>query len=241
MKPAPRVELRRRGAVAHLVLRLARARIDERAAQELCAAAEELRLDDAIAVVVVESAGADFGLGFAGLPWGARLDCVESVARLPQPVVALVAGRAWAESCELALACDLRLASSAASFRLPQIAERRLPAHGASQRLPRLVGAARALEILWSGRAVGGAEAARIGLASRVLAPSRLARAAAALADELASKGAIALRLAKEAVRAASDLTLEQGMRLEQDLYVLLQTAPERAERVRAFQQRRPG
>lgn len=229
------------GRLARIHLRLSRGRIDEAAAQSLCDAAEEIRLDDGAAVVLLTSSGPDFCLGFAGTPWGLRLDCIGAVARLPQPVVAAVAGRAWEEGCELALACDLRVADAATSFRLGQVAAGRLPSEGATQRLPRLVGTARALDLLWGGRALRGAEAVRIGLASRLAGPGRVASRARALAVELAARGPVALRLAKEAVRAAAELPLEQGMRLEHDLYVLLQTGGERAEGIRAFlEKRRP-
>lgn len=234
------IRLARRGRVARVECRWRHGRIDASAAQELCEVAEDLRLDTEVAVVVLSPAGSDFCLGFDGVPWGAALDCVGAVARLTQPVIAAVRGNAWAEGCELALACDLRLAAEDASFSLPQVSLGRLPVHGGTQRLPRLVGAMRALDILWSGRAVDAAEAERIGLVSRVVPKARLTSAVNALAAELAAKGPIALRLAKEAVRAGSDMTLDQGVRLEQDLYVLLQTTRDRAEGVRAFLAKRP-
>ena len=235
------IHVARRGRIAQLECRWTHGRVDQAAAQELCEAAEELRLDEQTAVVVLRSAGDDFCIGFDGGPWDGPLDCVAAIARLPQPVIAAVRGNAWAEGCELALACDLRVASDDSSFCLPQIVSGRLPCHGATQRLPRLVGAARALEILWSGRVVEADEAERIGLVSRVVKKSRVIAVTNALAENLAEKGPMALRLAKEAVRSGSDVTLDQGVRLEQDLYVLLQTTRDRAEGVRAFlDKRRP-
>src|SRR5262245_18549067 len=110
------IVLSRRGRVAHVECRWARGRIDEDASQGLCAVAEELELDRDAAVVVLEAAGGDFCLGFDGRRWGATLDCIAAVAHLPQPVIAVVHGRASAEGCELALACDLRLVGDDASF-----------------------------------------------------------------------------------------------------------------------------
>src|SRR5262249_44303967 len=185
------------------------------------------------------SAGADFCVGLDDDPGGVELDCIGAVARLPQPVIAAVSGNAWAEGCELALACDLRVVGEQASFCLPQLITGRLPRHGGTQRLPRLVGAARALDILWSGRVVEADEAERIGLATRVAKKTRVLAVARTLAVKLAAKGPIALRLAKEAVRAGTDMTLAQGVRLEQDLYVLLQTTSDRAEGVSAFLEKR--
>lgn len=232
------VEVRRRGIVAEIDCRFRRDRIDETAAQELVTAAEDLRLDEQIAVVVLRSRGRGFCLG-ADLPLVGGLDCIAAIAALPQPVVAVIRGRAAAEGCELTLACDLRLVATGARFALPQIAAGSLPRNGATQRLPRLVGSNRALEILWSGREVGAAEAERIGLASRRAAADGLPRLCTAVVRELAAKGPIALRLAKEAVLAAADLTLAQGTRLEQDLYVLLQTTADRAEGIQAFRTKR--
>jgi enoyl-CoA hydratase/carnithine racemase len=107
--------------------------------------------------------------------------------------------------------------------------------------LPRLIGRTRALDMLLSGRRVGATEAASFGLVSRVVTAARLDTAVEDEVALLRSKAPIALRLAKEAVQKGFDMTLEQGMRLEQDLYVLLQTTADRAEGVRAFlRKRRP-
>jgi enoyl-CoA hydratase len=138
------------------------------------------------------------------------------------------------------MACDLRLASSRARFALPQVTAGRLPAHGGTQRLPRLVGRTRALDLLLTGRSVDAVEAEAMGLVSRLASPSRFARLLDGLVAELQSKGPIALRYAKEAVLKGSDLTLDQGARLEEDLYVLLQTTRDRREGIRAFLQKRP-
>ncbi len=208
-------------------------RLNQRGAQELREAASALVLEPRAAIVVLESAGADFCMGFDEGAVGA--DCVAAIAALPQPVIAVVQGRAWREGCELALAADLRVASADAEFALPQIQEGRLPRYGATQRLPRLVGPTRALELLWSGRPVGAVEAERIGIVSRVAPRGRLQRVVREVVGSLCRCAPLALRLAKEAVRAAGDLTLDQGIRLEQDLYVLLQTTADRAEGVRAF------
>jgi len=208
-------------------------RLDQHGAQALRDAASALVLEPRAAIVVLEPAAADFCAGFEQS--AAAADCVAAIAALPQPVVAVVRGRAWGEGCELALAADLRIASADAEFALPQIREGRFPQFGATQRLPRLIGPARSLELLWTGRSVGAAEAERIGLVSRAVPRGRLARAVAELVGQLCRCAPLALRLAKEAVHAAGDLPLDHGIRLEQDLYVLLQTTADRAEGVRAF------
>lgn len=212
--------------------------VDLRVAQDLCAAAERIAFDDSVRVAVLEGPRAGFCLGSAG-ETAAWPDWVRAIADLAVPVVAIIAGPAAAEGAELALAADLRIAGPRAAFVFSHLGEGLLPRHGATQRLPRLVGRTRALELLLSGRRVGAREAQRIGLVTQISTqPSTVARAVAA---ELCSKGPIALRLAKEAVRASGDLPLAAGIRLEQDLYVLLQTTRDRAEGVRAFlAKRRP-
>jgi enoyl-CoA hydratase len=213
-------------------------RIDPATAQELCNAAEAIELDDRVSIVVLRGAGAVFCQGAALEPGP---DFVAAIAALTMPVIAAVNGAAWAEGCELALACDLRIATRAAEFCLPQVREGRLPAYGATQRLPRLIGRTRALDMLLSGRRVGAAEAVGLGLVSRAVTVRTLETAIEREVTLLRSKGPVALRLAKEAVQKGADMTLEQGIRLEQDLYVLLQTTADRAEGVRSFlRKRRP-
>ena len=214
-----------------------------RTAEELTARHPEVR------AVVVAGAGVDFGPGWspeviaggeglAGLlePAGAAFD---ALAALPQPTVAAIAGRAHSAGLELALACDIRVAAAGASFALPETAEGRIPHGGGTQRLPRAVGPAQALRLLLTGEEIDAAEARRIGLVSSVVPDGETIDAATALARRIASHGPLATRFAKEAIRRGSDLPLEQGLRLELELTVLLQTTEDRAEGVRAFVERR--
>ena len=212
-------------------------------AQALCDAAAEIEDDDGIVAVVLAAAGKTFCLGLAGDAqrgdWERRVDWIGAIGRLTRPVVAAVQGNATAEGLELALACDLRLVSTRAELAMPQLRQGRVPSHGGTQRLPRLVGRMRALDLLLTGRAVAAGEAATIGLASRVATPAAFAATLAELVDSLRAKGPLALRYAKEAVLNADDLTLDQGMRLEEDLYVLLQTTQDRREGIDAFLKKR--
>lgn len=211
-------------------------RVTAELAQNLCKAAADIELDDSVAIVVVAASGPTFCAGVErGGEWEQAVNWVEAIARLTRPVVAIIQGDALAEGLELALACDLRLASDQAHFAMPQLAAGRLPSHGGTQRLPRIVGRMRALDLVFTGRTVGAAEAQAIGLVSPVIAHRELMRAADELLRELRSKGPLALRYAKEAVLKGSDLTLDQGIRLEEDLYALLQTTRDRQEGIRAF------
>ena len=214
-------------------------RITPELAQALCDAATELELDDSVVIVVLSAAGATFCGGVEGGDWQARIDWVDAIARLSRPVIAAIQGDAIAEGLELALACDLRVVSDRARFAMPQIAAGQLPSHGGTQRLPRIVGRMRALDLLLTGRTIDAAEAEAIGLASRVLAHNEFHRGLDALVGQLTAKGPLAVRFAKEAVLKGSDMTLEQGIRLEEDLYVLLQTTHDRREGIRAFREKR--
>ena len=211
-------------------------RVTLEVAQAVCDAAAEIELNDAVRVVVVSASGANFCAGAAaGGDWEARVDWVDAVARLTRPVIAALHGDALAEGLELALACDLRIASDQAHFAMPQLAAGGLPSHGGTQRLPRIVGRMRALDLLLTGRTIDATEAEAIGLVSRVVARRDFGRTLERTVDELKAKGPIALRYAKEAVLKGGDLSLDQGIHLEQDLYVLLQTTRDRREGINAF------
>ena len=211
-------------------------RITQALAQELCRRAAELEEDDRVVVVVLAASGMHFCLGVEnGGDWERQVDWVQGIARLTPPVIAAIQGDALAEGLELALACDLRVASDRASFALPQLQAGRLPSHGGTQRLPRIIGRTRALELLLTGRKVDAAEAEMIGLVSRVVPHRSVGRAVRLVVDTLKSKGPIALRYAKEAVSNGLDLPLDQGIRLEEDLYVLLQTTRDRRQGIDAF------
>jgi len=209
-------------------------------AQRLCGAAADLEHDDRVAVIVLEGAGAAFCLGVKEPgAWQQSFDFVQAIANLTRPVIAAVRGDAIAEGLELALACDVRVFSDSARCAMPQLAEGRLPCHGGTQRLPRIVGRTRALDLLLTGRTLRAPEAERFGIASRVFRKSEFDASLAAVVAELAAKGPVALRYAKEAIVRGSDLSLDQGIRLEEDLYALLQTTADRTEGVDAFLRKR--
>ncbi len=208
--------------------------IDRQLADDVADACRDIRADDDVRVVIVTGAGDAFstGSGAAGV--------AASVASLEQPVIAAVNGDALGQGLELALACDIRLASSRARFGLPEVASGAIPGDGGTQRLPRIVGRGKALEMLLTAEPITAEEALEIGLVSKLVAPKELAVEARKLADSLAEKGPQALRYAKEAVAKGLDLTLDQGLRLEADLYFLLQTTEDRVEGITAFREKRP-
>ena len=165
---------------------------------------------------------------------------VHALAEMPQPVIAAIHGACLGPGLEIALACDVRLAGSDATFAAPETALGTLPRAGGTQRLARAIGRAQTLRLLLIGDTIDAAEALRIGLVSAVLAPTEVEAAARALAGRIAERGPIATRMGKEAVQRGSEMTLEQALRYETDLTVLLQSTADRAEGVRAFAEKRP-
>lgn len=234
------VEVRVAAGVARL--RLARDRLDLPLVQALADACDEIALDERVHVVLVESARRDFCLGlpddteWLDVAWP---DPVAALAALPQPVVVAVDGEARGWGFGLALAGDLRIASTRAAFSAPELAAGRQPGGGLTQRLPRMVGTSRAMAVLLLGERLAARDALAWGLVAEVVPSTRLSRVATARAAALAERGPIALRYAKEAVRRALDLPLADGVRLEHDLYVLLQTTADRREGIEAFRTRR--
>ena len=216
-------------------------RLGPRAHASLCEAAREIDHDDSVRAVVVESLGRDFCAGDGpGAPGpGREPDGVAAIAALRVPTLALLHGAVLDEGLELALACDLRVCASDAELGLGQVARGVLPHRGGTQRLPRLVGRARALRMLLLGDRTSAAQALAARLVEQVVPRRRLRAAGTALAFRIAERGPVAQRLAKEAAAAALDLPLAEGLRLEGDLYVLLQTTADRAEGIASFRERR--
>lgn len=179
--------------------------------------------------LTAERAGAELGQAVF-----AKLD------RLGVPSIAAVNGYAFGGGLELALACTFRVASAGAKMGLPEIKLGLIPGYGGTQRLPRLVGEARALEMVLTGRTVSADEALAMGLVNRVADGDVLA-AAKALAAEFAGFGLPALALARDAVKRALDTPLHEGLRIEADLSTLAYRTEDAVEGLTAFvEKRRP-
>ncbi len=169
-----------------------------------------------------------------------KYDVATAVAKIDCPVIAAINGDALGQGLELALSCDIRLASHRARFGFPQVASGLIPMDGGTQRLPRLIGKGKALELILTAETISAEEALEIGLVSQVVPQENLASAVEALAQTMTSKAPIALRFVKEAINKGLDLTLDQGLRLEADLYFLLHTTADRTEGIKAFLEKRP-
>jgi enoyl-CoA hydratase len=168
-----------------------------------------------------------------------RLDFRQVMDRCPQPIIAAIRGIALGGGLELALACDIRIAGDDALLGLTEVNLAIIPGGGGTQRLPRLVGRGKALEMILTGQRIGAAEALRIGLVERVVPAAEVMNAARDLARELAGRAPVAMRYAKEAVVKGLGMSLDDGLRLEGDLSTLLRTTEDRLEGARAFLEKR--
>jgi enoyl-CoA hydratase/carnithine racemase len=168
-----------------------------------------------------------------------RVDFRQMMDRCPQPIIAAIRGYAFGGGLELALACDIRIAGEGARLGLTEIDLAIIPGGGGTQRLPRLIGRGRALEMILTGARISATEALRLGIVERVVPDAELMTSAMDLARTLAGKAPVALRYAKEAVVKGLGLPLADGLRLENDLSTLLRTTDDRAEGARAFLEKR--
>jgi enoyl-CoA hydratase/carnithine racemase len=211
-----------------------------------------LRTDDTVKVVVITGAGERAFCAGADIrefleppapthfrEARKRLDFRAEMERCTQPVIAAIRGFALGGGLELALACDIRIAAEDAQLGLTEINLAIIPGGGGTQRLPRLVGRGKALEMILTGMRVPAAEALRIGLVERVVPVAELQAAALGLARQIADKAPIALRYAKESVVGGLGLPLADGIRLENDLSTLLRTTEDRVEGAKAFVEKR--
>jgi methylglutaconyl-CoA hydratase len=164
---------------------------------------------------------------------------LRAIEASPQVFVAAVNGAALGGGLELALACDLRLASDAAELGLPEVGLGIIPGGGGTQRLPRLVGVSRAKDLVLTGRRVGAAEALAMGLVTAIAPPQRVREDAIALADRIARNAPVSLRQAKRAIDGGLHLPLEEALDLENRLYQDCLKTKDRTEALRAFAEKR--
>jgi enoyl-CoA hydratase len=161
------------------------------------------------------------------------------VERLEKPVIAAINGFALGGGCELALACHIRIASDKAKFGQPEVKLGLVPGFGGSQRLPRLVGKGRALELLLGGGMIGADEALRIGLVNRVVAPEELAETARDLAKQIAANAPLAVGYCMAAVASGLEMPLEEALRMEAALFGLCFATEDMREGTSAFLEKR--
>jgi enoyl-CoA hydratase len=172
---------------------------------------------------------------------GALSAAFTAVARIPKPVVAAITGYALGGGCELALTADFRVAGDNAKLGQPEIGLGIIPGAGGTQRLARLVGPAKAKDLVFTGRFVNADEALAIGLVDQVVAPDDVYTAAVALAQRFVTGPALALRAAKAAIDGGLDGDLESGLRLESHLFAALFATEDKRIGMESFVQDGPG
>jgi len=216
---------------------------------ELCSALETLDRDDAIRVLVVTgnerafAAGADIGEMAGASPIDMlrtnRIAQWDRVRRIGKPVIAAVAGWCLGGGCELAMALDLIVAAESARFGQPEINLGVIPGAGGTQRLTRAIGKSVAMEMILTGEPIDAREAHRLGLVARVVPNELLVEDALALAAKIATRSPLALRMAKEAVNAAYEMSLTDALAHERRLFYLLFASEDQKEGMAAFLEKR--
>ena len=217
---------------------------------ELSAAIDSFEANDAIRCVIITgsekafAAGADItemaGLGFVE---AYTQDFItrnwEAVARARKPVIAAVAGFALGGGCELAMMCDIIIASDTAKFGQPEITLGTIPGIGGTQRLTRAIGKSKAMDLCLTGRMMDAAEAERSGLVSRIVPADKLLEEALSAAEKIASMSRPAAAMAKEAINRAFETPLSEGMNVERNLFHSTFALEDRSEGMAAFIEKR--
>ena len=220
--------------------------------REIVEALDALRSDDDVRVIIFTGvgdkafiAGADIGEFAQRTPLEQRESMqgrrvFDEIAAYPKPTIAMINGFALGGGCELAMACDIRVAARSAKFGQPEIKLGIIPGGGGTQRLPRLVGAGTALRLILTGDLIDAEEAHRIGLVDVLTEDAELHARASDLARTIAGHSPVALRLAKAAVSAAFEAPLSAGLSLERELFVTAFGSDDKREGIAAFLEKRP-
>ena len=222
---------------------------------ELNGLLDSIALDPGVKVVIVTGSGDKSFVAGADIAEMRAMSAMEGrnfgkfgqsvfakLENLPQPVIAAVNGFALGGGCELALACDIRLASEKARFGQPEVGLGIIPGFGGTQRLPRLIGKGRAKELLYTGDVIDAQEAYRLGLVNKVAAPAELLSAARALAEKIISRAEVAVKLCKAAVNQGLEVDLASGAAYEAEAFGLCFATADQTEGMSAFiEKRKPG
>ena len=219
---------------------------------EISSAFEAARMDDSVKVVIVTGGGEKAFVAGADITELAQMTPItgkavaengqrvfRAIEKFPKPVIAAINGFALGGGCELALACHIRIASEKAQLGLPEVTLGIIPGYGGTQRMARLLGKGKALELILTGDRIPAAEAERIGLVNKVVPAEELMNAAETMARTIAKRGPLAVSAAIEAVMSGSDMPFEEGQFLEATLFGLLASTEDMREGMTAFLEKR--
>lgn len=225
--------------------------LDSPTTDELRRAILELKHDAAIRVVIITGAGEKAFIAGADINEFAGKTALEqrevmkgrrafdSVEDFPKPVIAMINGFALGGGCELALSCDIRIASTKAKLGQPEIKLGIIPGGGGTQRLTRLVGEGKSMELILTGDMISAEEAKELGLVNHVVAPEDLEAKTMEIANKIAEMSPVALAMAKASVKNAARMNLREGLDSEVDLFALCFSSEDKEEGVRAFIEKR--
>lgn len=247
------IKLELNGQIAYLIINRPEVRnaLSGETAEELKDALEKLEKRDEVGCVVFTGAGEKSfvaGADIAQLATRSMLDALQKgglrdlyayIELYEKPTIAMINGYALGGGCELALACDIRIASTTAKLGLPELNLSIIPGAGGTQRLARIVGKGKALEMILTGKMIDAEEAYRIGLVSEVAEPDKLREKVEEVAAQILSKGPLAVRLAKLAVHYGGEADLQTGLMLERLAQALLFETEDKLEGTRAFLEKR--
>ncbi len=243
------------GAIATITINRPKAlnALNKETLEEMLRCFQGIADNKAIRVVIITGGGEKAFVAGADIAFMENLDVLtarqfallgqrvlSTLENLPQPVIAAVNGFALGGGCELALACDIRLASDNARFGQPEVNLGVLPGFAGTQRLPRLIGKGPANGLLFTGDIIDAAEAYRLGLVNRVVSQEQLLQTCREMAEKIASRGPVAVRLCKDAVNSGMEMDLARACQYEADQFALCFASPEQKEGMRAFLEKRP-
>ena len=225
--------------------------LNEEVLTELSAAVSALDTDAEVDVLIITGKGKAFVAGadiaamstmshLEGRDWGRfALDVFRKIELADKPVIAAVNGYALGGGCELALSCDIRIASTKAVFGQPEVKLGITPGFGGTQRLARLVGTGKAKELIYTGEMIAAEEALKIGLANHVVEADELLEKATEMANKIRANSQLAVRFAKSAINRGFETDLETGMEIERDLFGLCFANEDQKEGMTAFLEKR--
>jgi enoyl-CoA hydratase/carnithine racemase len=211
-----------------------------------------MQADSGVRLVVVTGAGRAFCAGADIKEWTEptsivedrqerlRLNFWDAMSHCEQPIIAAINGYALGGGCELAMCCDIRIASDRAQLGLTEVTLGIIPGGGGTQRLPRTIGRGKALELILTGKRIDAHEALRLGLVEQVVPHDQLMETVEELAHTITSRAPLAVKYAKEAIVRGLALPLEEGLKVEAELSILLRATEDRMEGARAFKEKRP-